>query len=343
MAPVTAAGKPLTAAQKQAKANAKAGGYKDVNMDGQIDPDRLSREEIASQYQSALGIIYSVPEISKIFTQAVKEQWVGAAGIAKFNAAVQNSDWYRTNDQYFRQAWAAENFGKVDGQTSADWNASMQNARSVVQQSAVQLGADLTPQEFDALSRRFIYEGWGAEGRSNLLAEALSGEITFMPDERGNTRLMGASGNLQDSLRSVASANGLTYTDNWYQSAAKSVAAGLTTSDDWERDVREQAAGAWGFYGDKIRAGSNAYDLASPYINEMAREFEISPEQITLNDPYIRQALTGINEKGEPAPTSLWEFQKKLRNDPRWMNTSKAQNEITGVTGKVMQMFGLMG
>jgi hypothetical protein len=25
------------------------------------------------------------------------------------------------------------------------------------------------------------------------------------------------------------------------------------------------------------------------------------------------------------------------------MNTSKAQNEITGVTGKVMQMFGLMG
>ena len=34
MAPVTAAGKPLTAAQKQAKANAKAGGYKDVNMDG---------------------------------------------------------------------------------------------------------------------------------------------------------------------------------------------------------------------------------------------------------------------------------------------------------------------
>jgi hypothetical protein len=53
--------------------------------------------------------------------------------------------------------------------------------------------------------------------------------------------------------------------------------------------------------------------------------------------------LTGVNDKGEPAATSLWEFQKKLRSDPRWMNTAKAQNEITGVTGKVMQMFGLTG
>jgi hypothetical protein len=64
---------------------------------------------------------------------------------------------------------------------------------------------------------------------------------------------------------------------------------------------------------------------------------------ISLDDPYIRQALTGVNDKGEPAATSLWEFQKKLRSDPRWMNTAKAQNEITGVTGKVMQMFGLTG
>jgi hypothetical protein len=75
----------------------------------------------------------------------------------------------------------------------------------------------------------------------------------------------------------------------------------------------------------------------------MAKEFEMDVNSISLDDPYIRQALTGVNDKGEPAATSLWEFQKKLRSDPRWMNTAKAQNEITGVTGKVMQMFGLTG
>jgi hypothetical protein len=339
MAPNTGGGKPLTAAQKQARANAKAGGYTDANMDGQIDVDRLSREEMAAQYQSAMGLIYSVPELNPLFSKAVKQQW----STQKFSAAVQNSDWYRNNNEYYRQAWAAENFGKVDGQTGADWNASMENARLAVQQTATQMGAELSPQELDALSRRYLYEGWNDPARGQLMATALSNEITFMPDERGNTSLMGESGNLQDDLRAIATANGLSYTDNWYESAAKSVAAGLKTANDWERDVREQAAGNWGVYADKIRAGANAYDLASPYINTMAKEFEMDVNSISLDDPYIRQALTGVNDKGEPAATSLWEFQKKLRSDPRWMNTAKAQNEITGVTGKVMQMFGLTG
>ena len=39
MAPNTGGGKPLTAAQRQAQANAKAGGYKDANMDGVVDVD----------------------------------------------------------------------------------------------------------------------------------------------------------------------------------------------------------------------------------------------------------------------------------------------------------------
>jgi hypothetical protein len=75
----------------------------------------------------------------------------------------------------------------------------------------------------------------------------------------------------------------------------------------------------------------------------MAQEFEMSPEEFTLNDPYIRSALTGMNDKGYPTATNLYDFQKKLRQDPRWLKTSKAQNDITGSVGKVMQMFGLMG
>jgi hypothetical protein len=50
-----------------------------------------------------------------------------------------------------------------------------------------------------------------------------------------------------------------------------------------------------------------------------------------------------MNDQGDFAPMGLWDFQKKLRQDPRWENTSKAQNEITSTTGRIMQMFGLMG
>ena len=332
-----------TAEQKKNARLAKAGGYKDANMDGVPDVDPVTREQLAAQYQSALGLIYSVPEISQIFEEAVKGQWTGSAGQARFNAAVQNSNWYRENNQYFRKAWAAEHFGMTSGTPSADWQDTMKQARSAVQAYASQMGSNLTPDELDAYARRYVYEGWGESGRQNLMNQALSEKISYLPDGRGITSLEGAAGDTTDQLKQLAMANGVSYSDNWYLSAAKSVAGGLKTAKDFERDIREQAAGLMPVYGEKIMGGMNAYDLASPYIRTMAEEFGMSPGEITLNDPYIRQALTGIDDKGNPKSMNLWDFQQKLRQDPRWENTAKAQNEITSVTGRVMQMFGLMG
>lgn len=321
----------------------------DLNKDGKVTPkeqkrynksiadvpkaDTLDPEELRAQYQSAVGIVYSVPEIKDIFEQAIAEQWTPA----RFKAAVQNSDWFNSNNEYSRIAWAKESAG------GADWQATLDNAKLQVQNAALGMGADLSEDELNALARRYVYEGWGESTRQNLLAKALSEEITFVPDERGVSRLVGGAADLQDSLRSIAVANGLSYNDNWYLSAAKSVASGLTTAEDWERDIRDQAAGMFPVYGDKIRAGMNAYDLASPYITSMADELEIDRFSISLNDPYIRQALGGVDDQGNFTPMNLWDFQKKLRQDPRWENTAKAQNEITSVTGRVMQMFGLMG
>lgn len=296
-----------------------------------VDP--LEREELAAQYQSAVGIIYSVPEIKPIFEQAVTEGWTPD----RFTAAIQNSDWFRSNNEYARVAWAQESAG------GADWETKLEDARNAVRAAATAVGADVTEQELGALARRYVYEGWDQSTRRALLNQALSEEISFVPDDRGMVTMRGGAGELTDSLRNLARANGISYTDNWYLSAAKSVAAGLTTAQDWERDVREQAASLFPVYSEKIRAGLNVYDLASPYINTMAQELELDPNQITLDDPYIRQALSGMNDQGDFTPMGLWDFQKKLRQDPRWENTSKAQNEVTSMTGRVMQMFGLMG
>jgi hypothetical protein len=296
-----------------------------------VDP--LEREELAAQYQSAVGIIYSVPEIKPLFEKAISEGWTPD----RFKAAVQNSEWFRSNNEYARLAWAQEQMG------GADWQASLQDARSAVRSAAVAMGADVSEEELNALAKRYLYEGWNQSTRQGLLAEALSQEISFIPDERGNVSMRGGAGELTDNLRNLARANGVSFADNWYQSAARSVASGLSTANDWERDVREQAASLFPVYSEKIRQGMNVYDLASPYINTMAQELELDPNMITLNDQYIRSALGGMNDKGDFQPMGLWDFQKKLRQDPRWENTSRAQNEVTSVTGKVMQMFGLMG
>ena len=72
-----------------------------------VDP--LEREELAAQYRSAVGIIYSVPELQPLFGQAINEGWTSD----RFRAAVQNSDWFNSNNEYARIAWAQESVGCI--------------------------------------------------------------------------------------------------------------------------------------------------------------------------------------------------------------------------------------
>jgi hypothetical protein len=74
----------------------------------------------------------------------------------------------------------------------------------------------------------------------------------------------------------------------------------------------------------------------------MADTLELNPAAITLDDPTILGALTSYDDKGTPSVVNLGDFGRQLRNDPRWMNTDKAQNEVTSIVGQVAQMFGIM-
>lgn len=300
---------------------------------GALVPDQLSKEDLATRYGYAMRVIYADPELARLFEQAVNAksgQWTKE----KFQAELQNTNWWVNNNEYARKAFVAEKMG------GADWEAQKQNARLDIQKEATATGATYTPEEMDSLVSQYLYGGWNESSRRGLLQKAM-GEKIKTPKQ--GQFLMGASGNLENRLRQLANENGLSFSEDYYTSAARSVATGLQTDEDWLRDVQERAASMYPVYGDKIMAGVSVKALASPYMQLMAQEFDLDERQISLDDPYIRQALMGINPQGEPAPESLYDFQKKLRNDPRWERTAKAQNQITSVTGRVMQMFGLMG
>lgn len=303
-----------------------------VDPNGVIPADPLNRQELARDYGYALQLIYSVPELRDIFERAFsakKGQWTPQ----RFQAAIQDSDWYRTNDVYFRNAWAQETVG------GKDWETRVATAKEAVKRRAAQIGVSLTGPELDAMARRYLYEGWDESSRADLMDTALSQEISYLPDERGRSGFTGQAGNLVDQLRELAMANGVRYSDDWYQSEARSVAAGLKTADDSARDIQELAASRWQPWADRIRAGQTAYELASPYINRMADILELNPASITLDDPYISRAAMGANGQAMP----LWDFEQQLRKDPRWLNTSRAQNDITGIASSIMKMFGLRG
>lgn len=296
---------------------------------GNLKPDTLSPEELAADYGYAASVIAADPDIKKLFDLAVKEQWLPN----RFAAGLRNTNWFKNNSEYAREAFVKRNTG------GADWTETQNNARMAVEAAALAAGSSIDETTKNSLITRYINEGWDRDGRQNFLVKALTASIKMTPAGV----MTGQAGDVADQLRKTAVENGIRYSNDYYQSAARSINGGLSNIGDWDRDIREQAASLYPIYSEKIRAGVNVRALASPYIETMSQLFEVSSESINLDDPYIRSALGGFTDTGDPAPTNLWDFEKKLRKDPRWMGTLNANNQIANVGERVMQMFGIRG
>ena len=60
-------------------------------------------------------------------------------------------------------------------------------------------------------------------------------------------------------------------------------------------------------------------------------------DSITLDDPVLRSA---IKPDGE---VSIYDFQRQLRQDPRWQYTNNAREEVSNSVQRVLKDFGFMG
>jgi hypothetical protein len=292
-------------------------------------PDTLDTSVLESMYGYAENQINAVPELRELYDQAVAEGWFESQlGLQRWQLAVKNSDWYRENSKYTREAFMLEQEG------GAQWDTALDNARLAVQALATDLGAELSDADLELNARRYLYEGWGRDNRQQLAQTEL---VKFA------SGTLGKVGDYGQQLRSTAFLNGVKYSNGWFDSAAKSIASGLKTVNDFDREIRTQAAGRYPAFRQQIMSGMDVMDLASPYMSILSDELEIAPSMITLNDPYIQQALGGYAPDGNPTPMDLYSFSKNVRNDPRWLNTRKAVNEVSSIATGVLQMFGLRG
>jgi hypothetical protein len=71
----------------------------------------------------------------------------------------------------------------------------------------------------------------------------------------------------------------------------------------------------------------------------MANTLDINEETIGLNDPTLQMAISNPDGK----EVSLFEYQTRLRKDPRWQFTDQARSEAADVAQKVLKDFGFMG
>lgn len=153
----------------------------------------------------------------------------------------------------------------------------------------------------------------------------------------------GPSGKYFVAIKNFASDNGIMLSDQAATSYANGIVSGKLDENTAFNTIRESAANAFPSLGDKIKSGIDLKTLADPYIQSMSNILEVPSTGIDLFDPKIRGALAYTLPDGKVGTKSIYDFEKELRQDPRWQFTNNAREQASSIATTVLKDFGFMG
>jgi hypothetical protein len=284
----------------------------------------MSPEELASNYGWSFGFLNGIPELKKLFDQAIGGTWTAE----KFQAELRDTKWWKKTSDTARQAKVMETTDP------ATWKASMEATTVQVQQLAAEIGAAIPKAKLKSIAETVLRTGLEEDGLRNVLGKY----VTFAKDGT----LKGEAGMHEYTMKQYAAEMGVEIGDQAIKNQAQLVVRKMATTQDFEDQIRQQAISAFPGYADQLDAGATMKDIASPYEQMMAKELELPANPAGLNDQLIRTALNGLNKDGKPVGMSLTDFQSTVRNDPRWAKTSGAQDQAMSVGRKVLTDMGLI-
>lgn len=181
---------------------------------------------------------------------------------------------------------------------------------------------DAMTTDFLAAAIRPINAMIGGKGTLGYSGEALAHYQTILDTARNNgfqlSDILPGGANEQQVLTGIA--NGSIDINRVQQDARKLAAQG---QPQYVRDLLSQG-----------------YDLSqvfAPYRKVMGTVLEMNPDQIDINDPLLRTAIT---DKGD---MNLYDFKKALRQDNRWQYTEQAKSDVSTAAFNVLKDFGFQG
>ena len=285
---------------------------------------KLDPAAMAAQYGWAMAVLNSDASLKAVFSQAVAGNWTAD----RFAAAVKNTTWYKNHGEAWRKDYYLQ---KSDPST---WRQNYNTASAGVAAVAQQIGARIGSYYLDKITRQYMSLGWN----DSQLKAALSPYITFFQGS-----LSGEAGQTEDELRAFAQANGVHISDGFIQSYARNIEGGKANLDQAKDALRQYAINAFPVWADQLKAGVNLSDIASPYVQSMAKTLELDPAKVDVFDPTIRKALQTVDPKtGKPGAQPLWQFEQGLRQDPRWKQTQQAQDSLMNVGHDLLRSFGMV-
>lgn len=282
-----------------------------------------SQAEWAEYYGWALALLKSDTSLWNLFQKAVKGNYTPQ----KFVAELKKTSWYKKYGESARKALALK---YTDPET---WRERVRVIYSEIQALAGQMGVrGVSWQTFWDMAEDAFTFGWSNAKLKAELAKHLSGKGGSYGGEAQDAKMQ---------LEQYAFAMGIKLDSGTVHGWIKGILNGTRTIEDYKGYIQKMAMSAFPALAEQIKGGMSVRDIADPYMQAMGRILEINAEQLNLDDPIIRGALSKADKDGKQSLMPLWEFENQLRKDPRWLKTNNARQSLNSTARTIGQMFGM--
>ena len=285
---------------------------------------------------------------------AILKKYVNTPGMteAAFLKLVRDDVWFKQNSKEIKNRYVQYyNFrdlqasGQAQGTTAYEME--IAKIEASLKKRATEIGSAAAS---DPAALRKAAENLYITNRSDdesFITDFLAASIRPIKGMIGGKATEGYSGEAltnYDKLVEAARDNGFQVSDilpgaTTEQQVIQGIISGKIDVNRVIGDARKLAAqGQPQYVRDLLAQGYNLKQVFAPYRQVMANVLEIGdPNQIDLNDPVLRSAIT---DKGD---MNLYDFRKTLRQDNRWQYTAQAKEDVSTAALQVLRDFGFQG
>jgi hypothetical protein len=284
-------------------------------------------EDLASLAGFTVAFFNSDPGLKSLFSKALAENWTGD----RLLQAARNTKWFKTHTDAEREAQL------LNTSDPATYKANATDMNLRVVRLATELGMPLGTKMRQTTTRLALNQGWDDER-----IRAYLGQWKTVRNAVNQGAVLGGQiGLTQDRIGALARANGIRLSRGTEASWLQSVASGALTEQHIVGNIQKLAASAFPGLADRINSGETVADIAAPFVQTMAKLWEVSPEGIDMFNTTLRGALNTKGQDGKFSMMTLPEFETKLRKDPRWNATDNAQDSLMQAGHEVLQQWGI--
>jgi hypothetical protein len=250
---------------------------------------------------------------------------------AELDELKQGIDWFErfTADQEFARMQQA------DPRRRADWERSLKLKRDKVKAIGIAAGVQLTDEQIDTIA---------LDARLDQLSDQeIRDRIRPFRDAviAGGGELVGQAEDFERELLQWSRRNGLKLTGDIVSKYVNNMADGVQSFESVQDDLRRMyLMGQYPAWSDRIQNGFDPADIAGPYRERIAAALEVDEDSIDLNDTLLQRGMQGVGADGKPRVIPMYDFDRMIREDPRWEFTDNAYATYTRVGTDLLKMFG---